>query len=294
MGIKRKNKILSLLLGGAVGDALGVPFEFMARGFFKCDDMVGYGTHHQPAGTWSDDTTMTLCLAETIAEGFDLKRLADKFVKWVKEGYMTPYGDVFDIGNATSNAILNYKMGVEPVKCGGTGIRDNGNGSLMRIAPLVFYSTKYEDIRNVSAVTHAHQISISACYAYIKFLEQILKGKNKFNAYNTIVQHTISDFWQKTLPKNLPELPMSKIASSGYVVDTLRASLWCFLTTDNYKDAVLKAVNLGDDTDTTACVTGAIAGLYYGLEEIPEEWLEKLARRELFEEIAKKMDKKLK
>lgn len=289
---ERKNKIISLLIGSAVGDALGVPFEFMSRDSFECRDMVGYGTHNQPEGTWSDDTSLTLCLAETIAEGFDISLLADKFRRWLMDDYLTAHDSVFDVGNATSRAIRNIERGITPTECGGKNEMDNGNGSLMRIAPLVFYSTKFEDVKAVSSITHAHELAVESCYILVKFLEHLLKGEDKKTAYILTSNIGVDKKLKSRLVPNLAELPEREIMSGGYVLDTLQASLWCFLTTDSYKDAVLKAVNLGEDTDTTACVTGAIAGLYYGVENIPIKWINTLARKDLILDIAERMSEK--
>ena len=165
--LERKKKILSLLIGSAIGDALGVPYEFRARGTFCCTTMIGNGTHLQPVGTWSDDTSMSLCLAEQIAEGFDLNKLADKFLNWCKSGYMTAHGDTFDIGSATLRAI-----------------------------------TKYEEVRDVSSLTHAHEISVSACYIYIQFLNYLLQGLPKSVAYNEVLAYLDSDFWKVVFPHN--------------------------------------------------------------------------------------------
>jgi len=300
--MERKNKIRSLLLGSAIGDAVGVPYEFLRRHTFKCSDMVGYGTHNQPVGTWSDDTSMLLCLAEQIAEGFDLQKLADKFCDWYSKGYMTATGEVFDIGISTQRAIQNIRHRVEPVLCGGTGERDNGNGSLMRIAPLVFLtvsqsdcSRKYELVKNVSSITHAHNISVFSCYVFITYLELLLSGKDKRESYIELCNlfSEYSHHFKNILDGKLFERQEHEIESDGFVLNTLQSALWCFLTTDNYKDAILKAVNLGSDTDTTACVTGAMAGMYYGEENIPKEWLDKIAQKNMIISIAERMADKV-
>lgn len=285
----------ALLLGVAVGDALGVPVEFRARGTFHVTDMQGYGTHNQPPGTWSDDTSLTLALADSLSRYYvcNLHDMAYNFVRWHDEAAFTAHGEVFDIGGATAKAIARLKAGVAPELAGGTEERDNGNGSLMRIAPLVFYvggkpqEERFYLTKAVSSLTHAHEWSVAACYIYIEMLHKLLIGMEKDAAYAALreyFQRGVSFISKKTLKKfdrilksDVSALPESEIRSGGFVVDTLEAALWCFLTTHNYADAVLKAVNLGEDTDTTAAVTGALAGLAYGMESIPPAWLELVA-----------------
>nr|DAL15903.1 MAG TPA_asm: ADP-ribosylglycohydrolase [Caudoviricetes sp.] len=303
---KADDRPLALIMGVAVGDALGVPVEFKKRGTFYVTDMQGYGTHNQPAGTWSDDTSLTLALADNLLAGGDrpdLECVAWGFTEWYDKAAYTPHGKVFDVGNATAEAIKRLKKGVAPEKAGGTGERDNGNGSLMRIAPLTFYmygireaEARFRIVRDVSSLTHAHEWSVAACYIYVEMLNKLRMGRKKKAAYAElredfargvpfISKATLGKF-VRILENDISTLPEEEIRSSGFVVDTLEAAFWCFMTTDNYKDAVLKAVNLGDDTDTTGAVTGALAGLAYGLDSIPQEWREQLAAYDEVRRIA--------
>jgi ADP-ribosylglycohydrolase len=287
------DNITSLLIGLAAGDALGVPVEFQKRGSFHLSDMQGYGTHNQPPGTWSDDTSLALCLADALSRGFNQNDIARNFIRWHDEGAFTAHGNVFDIGISTSKAIAKLKAGVAPESAGCAGINENGNGSLMRIAPLVFYladkrqAERFEITKSASSITHAHEWSVAACYIYIEYLLKILNGTDKKSAYaelrsdfkngcTYISTDTLAKF-ARILRSDISTLPEVAVKSGGFVIDTLEATLWCFLTTDNYRDAVLKAVNLGADTDTTAAVTGALAGLAYGLESIPAKWRDTLA-----------------
>jgi ADP-ribosylglycohydrolase len=260
--------------------------------------MLGYGTHNQPAGTFSDDSSLTFCLAEALCDGFDLNAIAQNFVRWRASNYWTAAGAVFDIGNATRHAIDRLEQGVKPDLAGGSEASANGNGSLMRIAPLLFYlldkpvQERFEITRQVSSITHRHIRSTIACFYYLEFALQLLAEADKFEIYKNlqseISRHLNSlEIWpqeiacfDRLLKGNIYELPEQEILSSGYVVSTLEASIWCLLTTGNYRDAVLKAVNLGEDTDTTAAVTGGLAGLLHGIESIPEEWKNQLARNE--------------
>jgi ADP-ribosylglycohydrolase len=309
-------QVKSVLLGVAVGDALGVPAEFQQRGSFEITDMTGFGTHNQPAGTWSDDTSLTLCLADAMAGGFTgyrlLEKTADNFVRWFEKAEFTAHGKVFDIGISTNRAILKLKQGVRPTDSGCADVSENGNGSLMRIAPLVFHvmgkpqEERFEIERRVSAITHAHHISVIACIAYVEYLLKLLQGENEIVAFEAVQEEITKAFdtghWSREqqdaqsrfvrllLPgTKIYRLAEKEIKSGGYVVDTLEAALWCFLTTDTYRDAVLKAVNLGEDTDTTAAVTGGLAGLCYGTEGIPPEWASALARLEDIKDLGQRM-----
>jgi ADP-ribosylglycohydrolase len=307
------NSIKSVLLGVAVGDALGVPFEMPRRVLqvHPVTDMCGYGTYNQPAGTFSDDSSLTFCLAEALTQPFYLHRVADNFVKWRHHNYWTAHGVVFDVGITTELAIEKLIEGASPEEAGGIREMDNGNGSLMRIAPLLFYiwnkpiSERFDITQAASSITHRHIRSVIACFYYLEFARQIFEGKDKFAAY-TNVQKIVADYlgildvspneielFDRLLKGNIYDLPESDISSRGYVLHTLEASIWCLLTTDKYKYAVLKAVNLGGDTDTTAAVTGGLAGLLYGIESIPSQWLDQLARREDIEDLAERMAQEL-
>lgn len=295
------NFFQTILIGTAVGDALGVPVEFQPRGYLKANpviDMREFGTHEQPKGTWSDDTSLMLCLAESMVEGLDSNTLAQKFIAWKNDNLWTPHGWVFDIGIGTRIAIERLENGMTPELAGGLDERDNGNGSLMRILPLVLQikeldiEERYDWTKKISSITHAHVRSVMACFYYLEFAKKIIEGKDKFQAYNELQSELTQYFEQRKinpieihkfhrlLNKDISKVEEDNIKSSGYVIDTLEAAIWCILTTNNYKDAVLKAVNLGHDTDTTGAVTGGLAVLIYGLDNIPNEWINTLARKD--------------
>ena len=241
--------------GAAVGDALGVPYEFLERGSFKCTGMIGFGTHYQPAGTWSDDTALLLATSASIKAcgRVDVSDIRMSFEDWYHDGEYAIDRNVFDVGNTTSRAIIEG-MGCD-------GANSNGNGSLMRIAPLAYTDATDDDIRAVSAITHAHEISCSACVDFV----HILRDPSLAQSF---------------------EIPEQKadVRSGGFVCDTFAAALWCFRHTSSYRDCVLAAVNLGSDSDTTACVAGALAGEVYGYDAIPAEWLEALRGKDIIEE----------
>jgi ADP-ribosylglycohydrolase len=308
------DKIKSVLFGVAIGDALGVPVEFNSRQTISKNpvtDMIGYGTYNLPPGTFSDDSSLTFCLAEALTNDFDLNAIGQNFVKWCYNNYWTPRGNVFDIGIATRQAIDRLAKGERPDLAGGFDVSSNGNGSLMRISPLLFYlldkpiNERYEITKQVSSITHGHIRSVIACFYYLEFSRQLFAKKDKFEIYKNLqteitthltslsINPTELALFDRLLKKDIHELTEENIFSSGYVLHTLEASIWCLLTTDNYKDAVLKAVNLGEDTDTTGAVTGGLAGPLYGLDNIPENWIKQIAKHDDIEELAERLGEKI-
>ncbi len=270
--------------------------------------MIGFGTYNLPKGTWSDDSTMTFCLAESLLDDeFDLKKLSNRFINWVDWGYWTPYGELFDIGNTTSKAIDNLRTIDNPENAGGSHEADNGNGSLMRILPLILkignlpIPHTYSIIKSVSSLTHRHERSVNACFYYLTLARYIILGHSKESAYQLTNTTVINEFkerqiidkefneFKNILEGDLSNLPISKIRGSGYVIHSLEASLWCLLNSNTYKEAVLKAVNLGEDTDTTAAITGGISALCFGYNSIPVNWVESLAKKEEIESLVKRL-----
>ena len=328
--------IKSGIFGVVVGDALGVPVEFISRVERKADpvtDMREYGTHSQPKGTWSDDSSMMFATMDSIIQngGLVYEDIMERFRSWRLHGEYTPYGDVFDIGITCANAIGRYRPGMDPLSCGANGARDNGNGSLMRIMPVSLYSALVDDFwhdsfldeaiensHNASKLTHAHPRSQIACMIFTAICHELVYRKQRTipEALQYAIDCTLT-FYEKadeTKPwfdesffdeiktdsfqrlRNLASfksLSDDEIQSSGYVVHTLEAAVWCLLNTDSYSDCVLRAVNLGDDTDTVGAVAGGLAGLAYGYDSIPAEWIDVLARKEwindLCDEFAKIM-----
>jgi ADP-ribosylglycohydrolase len=299
MDRKSRNYLKDLLYGVCIGDALGVPVEFESREYLKKNPVTKMGSggvHDQGIGVWSDDSSLTFCLAESIIEGYDIHRLSNKFIKWKNEGYWTASGEVFDIGNTTRQSIINLSKGVHPNLAGGQNEIDNGNGSLMRILPLVILlkdlpiEKRFDLVKEVSSITHSHNRSVISCFYYLEFALQIMEGNDKFEIYENL-KISISNFlnsneiysnelihFDRLLNGNIYELEEELIQSGGYVIQTLEASIWCLLTTNNYEEAVLKAVNLGGDTDTTGAVTGGLVGLLYGFESIPDKWISSIRK----------------
>lgn len=286
------NGVYNGIMGLVVGDALGVPVEFRPRDSFRIDRMTGYGTYNQPIGTWSDDSSMVLATMESLVQcnGIDPEHIMCNFVSWYKYGLFTPYGYAFDIGNTTKAAIQRSICGFSPMKCGGKSEMDNGNGSLMRILPLAFVPHSINDIRNVSALTHAHEISMTACEIYIDIATALLNGSEKSKAVEDAFFGGIPTEFERAAALVTTPISRDDIQSTGYVVSTLEAALWCFLTTYSYRDCVLEAVNLGGDTDTIAAIAGGLAGIYYGTggeNGIPEEWIAQIARKDYIAALCK-------
>ncbi|MDF1826412.1 MAG: ADP-ribosylglycohydrolase family protein [Verrucomicrobiales bacterium] len=299
-------QVVGALSGAAVGDALGVPVEFAGRETRKSDPVTGmraFGTHHQPAGTWSDDTSMILATMEGLlqAKGWSPESVMAEFSLWLTGAKHTPHGSVFDIGNATREAIQRYGGGTPPLQCGGTDDWSNGNGSLMRILPVGLAYANDPDLigkaSELSSLTHAHERSRMCCAFFCLVVSELLHGES-LTAATSFAREVMVDRWpfspeervhfERWQPETLFDLDESEIGSSGHVVDTLEAALWVNARHHNYRDAVLHAVNLGDDTDTTACVAGALAGLIHGRQGIPGEWLEALVKEGEISDLAKR------
>ena len=286
-----KNSAVNILLGIAIGDALGVPYEFSSREKMKenpAKDMIGYGTYNQPSGTWSDDSSLTFCLAEALLQEYDLKIIAQNFVDWKGKSFWSARGEVFDIGITTSKAISRLEQILIAKKYDELSLlkhqareNDNGNGSLMRILPLLYeikgkeLQVQFEIVWQNSALTHRHIRAAMSCMIYLKFAEFLWEGLTKTEAYQK-TRKNIQVLWKEIdfsseeqthfnhmIQNDINNFEKKQIESSGYVIDSLEASLWCFLKTNSFEEAILRSVNLGRDTDTIAAITGGLAGLFY-------------------------------
>ncbi len=311
--ISRKERMLGGLWGAVVGDALGVPVEFKGRNVRKADpvtEMRGYGTFDLPAGSWSDDSSLMLCTAQSLLDGFDTERMGGFFVRWHTAGFWTPHGYAFDVGHGTQQAIKRMQLGTSAELAGGREQSNNGNGSLMRILPVALHCaamTDEEMIRHAyqaSSITHGHPRAMMCCGVYCLMISALLQGLPAREAYHGTMEKTkklyglepfAEEFthFERLFAGTIDSLPEDAIESDGYVLHTLEAALWCLITTGSYGEAVLKAVNLGWDTDTTAIVTGGLAGTLYGLNAVPQEWRDQIARKEdigvLFAQFVEKM-----
>jgi len=318
-----------IIFGVAVGDALGFPVQFLDRNSTNRFPIVDMGYILNPKGEkqavsgctrgeWSDDTSLTLCLAESLANGFDLKDQAERMIAWLQNGYLSARDHAFDIGRQTRIALLKlsqlFSESEDPVLShliDSPSESANGNGALMRILPLLPYtygkplSMQFDLVMMVSALTHPHMRSALCCMFYLRYAERLLWEQDKKEAYvdtqadlidlmefytteehdkqelHRLCYNDISKLTSDTKFYNEPNYLHSK----GYVVHSLEAALWCVLNNDNYADTVLAAVRLGNDTDSIAAIAGGLAALIYGYESIPEAWIEALQKPALFEQV---------
>lgn len=284
-------KIKAGICGFVIGDALGVPVEFSSRKTLQKNPIktiTGYGTYNMPPGTYSDDTSMTLATMSSICnkKTIDYEDIQSEFLEWLLNGKYTQYGETFDYGNTTYESLLRFKNGFEALNCGGISERDNGNGSLMRILPLAFIrDIDYETIENISGLTHGHLRSKIACVFYVELAKSMISDNLTIKehvkiACDKIRKHYKDSEERKHFERIFNDDLKENIKSSGYVIDTLESVIYCLETTDNYKDSVLKAVNLGGDTDTIAAVCGGLSGIYYGFDSIPIDWLNQIPKIE--------------
>lgn len=300
--------IITGLLGLSVADAIGVPVEFQSRAELDANpvtDIRGYGTYNQPPGYFSDDSSLAFGLAESLAKGsFDLADQARRLINYKAHGYWTPDNQIFDIGRTTSFAIDRLETIIRAKR--ETSLPDlkelasegdNGNGALMRIFPLYAFlrDRPLEEwlafIWEHSALTHGHERSAWCCLLYLRFCHHVVGGKAFPEALAQARQETIvvmagkpkaseMTALHKLLHADFTTLPRTQVQGNGYVVFSLEAVFWSLFNATDYRSAVLNAVNLGEDTDTTACIAGAPAALFYGRGAIPGNWLAALARRE--------------
>ena len=307
------SKVYDGIYGVIVGDMLGVPVEFERRENLEKDPVTGPregGSHEQPLGAWSDDTSLTLALADSFREPFELRVVAKNFIDWWQYKKYTSHDCVFDIGERTRLSLNNLLKILESKDYESLKYlhyeadeKSNGNGSLMRILPLYFplqhtgIEGGFETIRQVSALTHPHIRSALACLIYLIMLDEMQRRDTLLDAYSA-TQVRAKDFFNtyqvsddewsvfsRIIHEDISSLSKSEITTDGYVVHTLEAAFWCLLSTNSYQESVLKAVNLGGDTDTTGAVTGGLAGFWYGFDAIPQEWLNILPKKNEINDI---------
>jgi ADP-ribosylglycohydrolase len=301
-----KNKLRDIIYGFAIGDALGVPVEFFNRLIlerYPVTDMREFGTYNQPKGSWSDDTSLTLCLLDAISfknRTINTKQVAKNMINWMDLSDFTANDIRFDIGNSTRKAIENMKNNLEN-PCLAGDVDGKGNGSLMRISPLILFTldmTKeelFKFIKDIGYMTHQNELCFLCSYFYILFAQNLLHENNKEVAFDKTIEEFKKEFsehkeffnFERILNKTI-FFPNQTVYSSGFVSYTLEAAIYCLMETNNYKSAVLKAVNLGEDTDTIAAITGSLAGILYGYDNIPKEWIDSLLNKELIDKTIEK------
>jgi ADP-ribosyl-[dinitrogen reductase] hydrolase len=287
-----KDRAVASLVGLAVGDALGTTIEFSDRDTYPpVNDMVGGGPFELNPGEWTDDTSMALCLAESLIHDpkLDLDDLFSRFLLWRDHGVNSVNGHCFDIGHTTTNGISAYYFHHTVVN--NTEDSDSGNGGIMRLAPAAIVgwqdATVAKDLAvRSSATTHGSEQCIAAAEFLAEYLVNLYAGNDVRPAatHSSIKQIATDDY---------TKVDREYIKSTGYVIHTLEAAVWAVANTDSFKDAVLLAVNLGDDADTVGAVTGQIAGAKYGLDNIPESWMNKLYERDRIVDLASSLYSKL-
>lgn len=322
MGKLDKNKYLGGVYGLAVADAYGVPFEFKRKDEVAKADlsvMNSYGTYKQPAGTFSDDTSMVLATMDAMSCNVpSLEGIMQAFVKWLHDGKYTPFGNVFDVGNTTYKAVLNYIMGESVENCGVDSFSANGNGSMMRMLPLIYTlwleggieinDKRVNRIYELAGLTHAHILSKICCVYYVYCGIYLLDAPKEDADVKGTLMYAIRAVERYYRVKDI--YPMAElmikgdsllealewaeedISSSGFAKDTLIASLWSLCKGNSYQEAVAKAVSLGGDTDTIGAITGSLAGICYGYKNIPQKWLKELKNKPLIEDICKRFYEK--
>ena len=305
-----KNIWVNGMMGVVVGDALGVPVQFVSREELKkypVRTMDGYGTYNMPPGTWSDDSSMALATLDSIRENGEANYvdIMERFYRWLFFGEYTPAGKAFDQGNTCVKAIGNFLRDKDYKTCGVTGEWANGNGALMRIMPVCLYAYEkvacgewdvtqaIECVHQVAALTHNHLRSNIACGIYFFLVKHIIEGNQSLkerlqNGVDEAVSLYQGDVNREELTyyarlfdlDDFATVKENSIKSSGYVVDSLEAAVWSLITTGTVEECLLKAVNLGGDTDTVGAIAGGLAGLFYGYDRVPEEWRELIMKEE--------------
>lgn len=295
---QRKIKAFGAFFGLIIGDALGAAFEFKKRDSFeKITDMQSGGAHGLKAGFWTDDSSMALCLAQSLIEtDFDLIDQLDKYLSWYQDGYLSSTEKAFGIGANTAKSIEYFKKnGKLPPESD----RAAGNGSLMRLAPVAIYfrddfEQAVEFSGKSSLSTHNNLMAVDSCKYFGGLLQQFINSRIEMDAFKTkVIKDTAVDLELDERVIKAVNGAFNKkreeIKSDGFVINSLEAGLWSFINSNNFKEAVLNAVNLGNDTDTIGAITGQIAGAYYGFNSIPDKWITKLAKFSLIEKTIVKL-----
>jgi len=281
------------LLGLAAGDAVGTTVEFEYRGTFEpLTDMVGGGPFALEAGQWTDDTSMALCLATSLIDcnGFDAADHMRRYVRWRDDGYLSSTGTCFDIGGTVNAALFRFDRDGEPF-AGSTAPDSAGNGSLMRLAPVVLHGWPDLDTvrrlaRESSRTTHGAAECLDACELMAVLMHRALSGATKAEILMPVSLEGPTDAMRAVSDMAFTDEHVDDIVGSGYVVEGLEAALWCFARYDTFESAILAAANLGFDADTTAAICGQLAGAHHGLDGIPATWIERLSMRDAIVALA--------
>lgn len=325
-----EKQINGALYGFIVGDALGVPVEFKKREYLKQNPIINMMENKYrktTKGYWSDDTAMTLCTVRSIIDvkGVNIKlqeSIMNNYLKWADKGYMAINNRTFGIGQATLRSMMEYSKSKSfeeyyENKLKKEEKRNGGNGALMRILPLILYlyqfdfsenekisetenlNRKYEFIEFNVRLTHNNFINAQSCIFYTMFIFNLLETNNLNESYDLSIRQFKERY--KYVPQDLKRIISKKviyadedeIKSTGYVVYTLEASLWCLFNSNDFKELVLKAVNLGEDADTVGAITGSLGGIYYTYNQIPEDLLNQLCEKDMIDTTIKEYKQKI-
>ncbi len=303
------------LLGAIVGDYIGLPFCGKSReSLADLSDLPaeGHGSYDKDPGTWGAPGSLLLATVSSLTrcEGkINYGDLMDSFAAWILDGAFTPDADPLPGGSTIAEAIGRYRDGLPALSCGSSGLRDNGNGALIRILPLAYVKAGDEVVCRVAALTHGRLLSQLSCLLYVTFARSLLKEKlaaPRSRDPLVTAKQAVADLLKKLREEpeaglllhagyfnrltQIKREPVTTIHSTAYVVDSLEAALWSFLTTETYMDCILKAVRLGYATNSTASLAGGLAGIWYGAETIPEAWLAACRNLKMIQNTADQFD----
>lgn len=310
-----KDIVVNGIMGFIIGDALGVPLEFKKREIFKNNritDMI-CSNRNNVKGVWSDDSSMVIATMKAIIDNngkIDYESIMNNFILWVENKDFIATDKAFGIGRATFFALGNYhnKRCEKITECGMNGFNYNGNGSLMRILPIAYYcyykklndDEIYNLVKDISSLTHRHELSILGCYIYVLLVIKLLNGEEKELAYSGIRKYDYNKYfsldsikyYDRLLNNDISKLDIDSISSMGFVVDTLEAVIWCFINNDSYSNCVIEAINLGNDSDTIGALVGGLSGIYYG--NLPSKWLDNIVKKDYLMDLCQEYSEILK
>lgn len=298
------------VIGMAVGEAMGVPTKSNKRESLlekPVLKMIPKISHGIPKGAWSDCTSLTIATMDAISKsGLNYTAMADNYVRWFTTNKFCSINESFGIENTTLKSLVRYTRHMdEAYECGSDDYYDNGNESLARILPIAYYFTVHKDtdkniyevVKRTASITHAHEISILGCYILVRLIMNLLKGNNKYSALNQTKRLDYSMFskeslneYKRILVSDISEFEIEEIKTTSFVVDTLEASIWCFLKSNSFKECVIATTNIGGDTDTIGAISGALAGIFYGYGNIPKCYLEDLRKKDYLIELCENFE----
>lgn len=302
------------ILAFALGDAMGIPTEGIERETLlqkPVTTMIGHGTYDKDEGTWGDDTSLTLATIDSMVKckDIDSSDIMERFCDWVRNCEYTADGGIFEMDETTKKALAAYATTGDVKASGQDGLKDNGNGSLMRMLPIALYchynnlrpSKVYDIVKEVSSITHSNEVSILGCFIFVSYVMFILNGKDKFASYNMIkcIDYTeffdedIVEYYNRLLKTNINNLRIDDLKSESYIVYTLEMIIWVTLNSSSLPETIIGSINLGGDTDTVSALSSSIAGIIYSLDDVPSKWISSLKRLDYLENMIYEFEKYL-